>query len=195
MRSSHEARARTDPAGRPDHAGAHHVCAPKSPKILTAYFRSVCSTPPSLLPELPSVRRPTRPGGEPGVSPLSAAGMTPANISILVAPPSAPPPAAPLSAFPPTIPPPAAPPPFCVDAEYTGFVDAVTTMPLTCDDLREFNGCDPEEDYSEQIREKCPIACGLCTPPPAPPNTPCPAAASSTTRPVTVRDLRSAPFA
>ena len=98
--------------------------------------------------------------------------MTPANISILVAPPSAPPPAAPLSAFPPTIPPPAAPPPFCVDAEYTGFVDAVTTMPLTCDDLREFNGCDPEEDYSEQIREKCPIACGLCTPPPAPPQTP-----------------------
>ena len=63
-------------------------------------------------------------------------------------------------------------PPFCVDAEYTGFVDAVTTMPLTCDDLREFNGCDPEEDYSEQIREKCPIACGLCTPPPAPPQTP-----------------------
>ena len=87
-------------------------------------------------------------------------------------PPSPSPPSPPSPSPPPPPPPPPSPPPFCVDAEYTGFVDAVTTMPLTCADLREFNGCDPVEDYSKAIREKCPIACGLCTPPPAPPQMP-----------------------
>ena len=95
--------------------------------------------------------------------------MASSNITIPVAQPAAPLPPIPLA---PTAPPSTAPPPFCTDAEYTGFVDAVTTMPLTCADLRTFNGCDPEEDYSKAIREKCPIACGLCTPPPAPPQAP-----------------------
>ena len=103
-----------------------------------------------------------------------ATGMATPNVTVLAAPPYAPPPAAPLPPIAPApiAPPPTAPAPFCMDAEYTGFVDAVTTMPLTCADLRTFNGCDPEEEHSEAIREKCPIACGLCTPPPAPPQMP-----------------------
>ena len=84
------------------------------------------------------------------------------------------PPLAPVPGSPPAGPGPSPPPapPFCVDVTYTGFVDAVTTMPLTCEDLRDFQGCLPDKEYSGVIRAKCPVACGLCTPPPTPPAAP-----------------------